>query len=85
MVIRQLDPLAIKAIETDPDDIERPRWYLYRPPNDGANTLDGEWIPAAEVDHFAINRVSNARRGCSDMAPRVRGAYTGAGEHPLPQ
>ena len=69
MVIRQLDPLAIKAIETDPDDIERRRWYLYRPTNDGANTLDGEWIPAAEVDHFAINRVSNARRGCSDMAP----------------
>ena len=69
MVIRQLDPLAIKAIETDPDDIERPRWYLYRPTNDGANTLDGEWIPAAEVDHFAINRVSNARRGRSDLAP----------------
>ena len=69
MVIRQLDPLAIKAIETDPDDIERRRWYLYRPTNDGANTLDGEWIPAAEVDHVAINRVSNARRGCSDMAP----------------
>ena len=85
VVIRQLDPLAIEAIETDPDDIERPRRYLYRPPNersvyssggagseargDGANTLDGEWIPAAEVDHFAINRVSNARRGRSDLAP----------------
>ncbi|NBT04536.1 MAG: hypothetical protein EBS94_14155 [Proteobacteria bacterium] len=25
VVIRQLDPLAIEAIETDPDDIERPR------------------------------------------------------------
>jgi len=85
VVIRQLDPLAIEAIETDPDDIERPRRYLYRPPHErsvhasggapseargvGASTLDGEWIPAAEVDHFAINRVSNARRGRSDLAP----------------
>ncbi len=69
VVIRQLDPLAIEAIETDPDDIERPRRYLYRPPSDGATTLDGVWIPASEVDHFAINRVSNARRGRSDLAP----------------
>lgn len=70
VVVRQLDPLHVEAIETDPDDVERPLRYLWRPPGPpGALGLEGTWVPAAEVDHFAINRASNARRGRSDLAP----------------
>lgn len=35
VVIRQLDPLYIKEIETDPQDWGRPLRYLYRPPAAG--------------------------------------------------
>lgn len=70
VVVRQLDPLHVEAIETDPEDIERPLRYLWKPPGPaGTISLEGTWIPATEVDHFAINRVSNARRGRSDLAP----------------
>jgi hypothetical protein len=88
-VVRQLDPLYVEAIETDPNDVERPLRYLYRPPAavassesrvarpggpdsplaTGYSLLDGEWIDAGEVAHFAINKVSNALRGRSDLAP----------------
>jgi hypothetical protein len=68
-VIRQLDPLHIEAIETDAQDVERPLRYLYRPPGDPGAPIEGEWIPAADVLHFAINKVSNATRGRSDLAP----------------
>jgi hypothetical protein len=83
VVLRQLDPLYVEAIETDPEDIERPLRYLYRPPRSpgqvaalsgaaraGASAgLEGEWIGADEVLHVAINKVSNALRGRSDLAP----------------
>ncbi len=77
VVLRQLDPLYVEAIETDPEDLERPLRYLYRPPVAAAGAGaagvggdgDGQWIPASEVLHVAINRVSNALRGRSDLAP----------------
>lgn len=72
VVLRQLDPLYVEAIETDPEDIERPLRYLYRPPGAPGQVvpaLEGEWIPADEVLHVAINKVSNATRGRSDLAP----------------
>jgi len=33
---------------------------------------EGEWIPAPSVSHFAVNRVSGALRGRSDLAPVLR-------------
>lgn len=68
-VIRQLDPLHVEAIETDPDDVERPLRFLYRPPVESGQESEGGWIAASEIAHFAINRVSNATRGRSDLAP----------------
>jgi hypothetical protein len=105
-VVRQLDPLYVETIETDPQDVERPLRYLYRPPvafgtapsggagrvgsagagaSQGAGPLaavlgappaggllaEGEWIPAEMVEHFAINKVSNALRGRSDLGPLI--------------
>ena len=76
-VIRQLEPLYVEAIETDPEDLEKPLRYLYCPPLRTAEWGDGRtapaaaggtWIDASEIDHFAINKVSNASRGRSDLA-----------------
>lgn len=105
-VIRQLDPLDVAGIETDPEDVERVLGYWYRPgasswragagPWSGAGSASGagasggddgrgdgegedrdkrrrrDWVPAEEVSHFAINKVSNALRGRSDLAPVLR-------------
>lgn len=84
VVIRQIDPSLIDQIETDPEDVETPLRYHRRPigqvmnatsgdpPHfDSARPVDteGEWFQAGrEVVHFAINKVSNAKRGKSDLA-----------------
>src|SRR5579884_1693182 len=82
--IRQIDPSLIDQIETDPEDIETPLRYHRRPigqvmsatsgdpapfdPNKPQDT-EGDWFKAGEeVMHFAINKVSNAKRGKSDLA-----------------
>ena len=93
-VIRQLDPLYITAIETDPDDLEKPLRYLYNPPSlsplssremrvnapfpegtmgaEGGALGGGEvWLPAADVLHVTINKVSSSLRGRSDLAPII--------------
>lgn len=62
VVIRQVDPLAVVEIETDPDDVERPLRYRL------ATGAAERWVPAAEILHCAVNKVSNARRGRSDLA-----------------
>ncbi|HXI18329.1 MAG TPA: hypothetical protein VNM48_18355, partial [Chloroflexota bacterium] len=75
VVIRQLDPLYIKEIETDPEDWERPLRYLWKPPrtdwaSDGLDgNWEGEWIPAEEVLHVKVNGVTGALRGRIDLAP----------------
>ncbi len=81
--IRQVDPSLIDQIETDPEDIETELRYHRRPigpsatqPGDAApvtpadqHNFEGEWLSAGkEVAHFAINKVSNAKRGKSDLA-----------------
>ncbi|MBE3561059.1 MAG: hypothetical protein IMW89_17830, partial [Ktedonobacteraceae bacterium] len=73
VVIRQIDPSLIDQIETDPEDIEKPLRYHCRPIDQPASDLTGErqgrWLQAgSEVLHIAINKVSNARRGRSDLA-----------------
>ena len=68
VVIRQLDPLYVTEIETDPDDIEKAVRYCYRPPGTLLAPAEEEWIPAREVLHVAVNKVSNALRGRSDLA-----------------
>ena len=81
--IRQIDPSLIDQIETDPQDIETVRRFHRRPigpsatlPGDPApvtpadqHSFEGEWLQAGkEVVQFAINKVSNAKRGKSDLA-----------------
>ncbi|HZS77991.1 MAG TPA: hypothetical protein VFA41_15385 [Ktedonobacteraceae bacterium] len=81
--IRQIDPSIIDQIETDPDDIETPLRFHRRPigpsgsmPGDPTpvspqeqHNLEGEWFQAGkEVVQFTINKVSNAKRGKSDLA-----------------
>jgi hypothetical protein len=84
VIIRQIDPSLIDQIETDPEDVEKPLRYHRRPigqvmsatagdpPNfDPAKPVDtqGQWFRAGkEVLHIAINKVSNAKRGKSDLA-----------------
>ena len=81
--IRQIDPSIIDEIETDPDDIETVLRFHKRPigPSatspgaplpvtiSGAPNSEGEWFQAGtEVVQFCINKVSNAKRGRSDLA-----------------
>lgn len=81
--IRQIDPSLIDQIETDQEDIETELRFHRRPigpsatlPGDPApvtpgdqHNFEGEWLQAGkEVAHFAINKVSNAKRGKSDLA-----------------
>lgn len=71
--IRMIDPSLIDEIETDPEDIETPLRFHQRipgplPPGQQP-AQDGRWLEAGtEVVAFAINKVSNARRGKSDLA-----------------
>lgn len=72
VVVRQLDPLAVTAIETHPDDVERRLRYRYQPATTdvaSAGAVEGVWLDASEVDHFRVNHVSNSLRGRSDLAP----------------
>jgi hypothetical protein len=81
--IRQVDPSIIDQIETDPDDIETVLRFHRRPvgpsatqPGDPApvtsqeqRNFEGEWFMAgSEMMQFCINKVSNAKRGKSDLA-----------------
>jgi hypothetical protein len=84
VVIRQVDPSLIDEIETDPEDIEQPLRYHRRPVRQGIGEIasdnshavihhlvdtQGDWFQAGEeIIHFAINKVSNAKRGKSDLA-----------------
>src|SRR5579871_1505560 len=80
--IGQIDPSTIDEIETDPDNIEKPLRFHQRPvgpsstiPGDpspvqrGVLDTEGRWFEAGrEVMQFAIHKVSNAKRGTSDLA-----------------
>ncbi|HZO75636.1 MAG TPA: hypothetical protein VFB60_25750 [Ktedonobacteraceae bacterium] len=81
--IRQIDPSIIDQIETDPDDIETPLRFHQRPIGPSAtlpgdpplivpleqNNFAGAWfIAGTDVVQFCINKVSNAKRGKSDLA-----------------
>jgi len=84
VVIRQIDPSLIDQIETDPEDVEKPLRYHRRPIGQTMNATSGDppnfdptkpadtqgkWFAAGkEVLHVAINKVSNAKRGKSDLA-----------------
>ena len=63
--LRQLDPLLIDQIETAPEDIEQVLRYRVK----GVGQEPGYWVAGSEMEHFTINRVSNALRGRSDLAP----------------
>lgn len=83
VIVRQIDPSLIDQIETDPEDVEKPLRYHRRPigqtlsatsgdpapfdPRSGQDT-QGEWFKAGSEVIHAINKVSNARRGKSDLA-----------------
>lgn len=81
--IRQIDPSIIDEIETDPDDIETVLRFHRRPVGpvtvrpgnpapasvDALQGAEGEWFLAGQdMLQFTINKVSNAKRGKSDLA-----------------
>lgn len=81
--IRQIDPSIIDEIETDPEDIETVLRFHRRPVGPGATQpgdpapispsvqqdFAGAWFQAgSEMVQFTINKVSNAKRGKSDLA-----------------
>jgi hypothetical protein len=81
--IRQIDPSLIDEIETDPEDVETLLRFHRRPvgPNsiqpgdpapvraDDLHSVAGEWLLAGQdMLQFTINKVSNAKRGKSDLA-----------------
>lgn len=77
--IAQIDPILIDQIETDPENIER-QLRVHRRSLSVTGTTDqipqptdpglkGQWFSMPdEVMHFAINKVTNAKRGKSDLA-----------------
>ena len=85
--IGQIDPSTIDQIVTDPENGERPLRFHQRPVGPGfdvwdagngaspaasADAPEGRWYEAgAEVVQFAINTVSNAKRGQSDLATMI--------------
>ena len=81
--IRQIDPSIIDEIQSDPDDIETILRFHRRPvgpsslqPGDpapinpsGQKNFEGTWFQAgSEMLQFTVNKVSNAKRGKSDLA-----------------
>ena len=80
VTVRQVDPSLIDQVETDPDDIETPLRFHRRPIGPDATlpgepkvqpgqNFEGTWYKAGdEMMQFAINKVSNAKRGKSDLA-----------------
>ena len=84
--VRQIDPSIIDQIETDPDDIETVLRFHRRPigpsaqqpgepvpvtPQEQSN-FEGVWFTAgSEMVQFCINKVSNAKRGKSDLATLI--------------
>jgi hypothetical protein len=64
--IGQVDPSTIDDIVTDPNNVEKPLRFHQRPVGE---ETEGAWFEAgSEVVQFAINKVSNAKRGQSDLA-----------------
>jgi hypothetical protein len=75
--VAMIDPSLIDEIESDPDNIERQLRCRVRGMRDSENgtsrpadlTPHTSWLSMPdEVIHFAVNKVSNARRGKSDLA-----------------
>ncbi|GHO47992.1 hypothetical protein KSX_61550 [Ktedonospora formicarum] len=68
--VRLTDPSLIDQIECDPEDIETPLRFHQRPLDASPDADAGTWFRAGDqMQHFAINKVSNARRGSPDLAP----------------
>jgi hypothetical protein len=68
-----IDPSLIDEIECDPENIEKQlRCHLrsVTQPEEGSELTDqGSWLDMPDqVMHFAVNKVSNAKRGKSDLA-----------------
>jgi len=78
--VRLIDPSAIVEIVTHPEDISRVLFYQWLAPTQYQIYTDGkqpstkfifQQIPADQVDHYRVNRVSNEKRGRSDFFPAL--------------
>jgi len=82
--IGQIDPSIIDQIESDPENIEKPLRVHRRPIGPSATipgqpampqqaeNFEGRWFTVPdEVMQFCINKVSNAKRGHSDLATLI--------------
>jgi hypothetical protein len=70
--IRPIPADLVEAIETDPDDLERPLRYQIVSPFVGAATGTpggGRWWEPADLRHYAINRLVGTVRGQGDLVP----------------
>lgn len=80
--VRLIDPSVIWEIVTFPEDIERVLYYQWIAPTQfqyydgkvadqsvGVSKFIVQQIPAAQVQHYKINSVSNEKRGRSDLFP----------------
>jgi hypothetical protein len=77
--IAMIDPILVDELETDPDNIEH-LIRIHRRATSTTGTTDmvpmptdpgmkGQWFSVpSEVMHFAVNKVTNAKRGKSDLA-----------------
>lgn len=80
--VRLIDPSAIWEVVTFPEDITRVLYYQWVAPtqyqtytgSDAGSSVPGskfiyQQVPAAQVQHYKINSVSNEKRGRSDLFP----------------
>lgn len=74
---RQVDPCTIWDIVTDPEDLENVKYYYQQYVASSPIIVPGavqppsilviRHIPAAEVDHFTLNKTSSEKRGRSEL------------------
>ncbi|MDA8218219.1 MAG: hypothetical protein M0Z94_11445 [Dehalococcoidales bacterium] len=63
--VRQIPPVNVDSVETDPEDLEREVRYH----ESGATAeVMGRWWGADECSHYTINRLAGCTRGQGDLA-----------------
>ncbi|MHB1133730.1 MAG: hypothetical protein ACYC4L_15260 [Chloroflexota bacterium] len=66
--IRQLPPVNVDEITTDPDDLETELQFHDSGPGENPQ---GRWWSTRDCQHYAINRLAGCVRGQSDLGPAL--------------
>jgi hypothetical protein len=72
--VRAIPAALVDQVETDPNDLERELRFHQQSTalsmsNAQPSTGEGRWWEAADMRHYAINRLLGATRGQGDLAP----------------